>query len=155
MDVNYIEKIESKIRDFYSISKPVIEGTATPQQMEAFRQTCLNPLFTMMEQELESKLLSRNEILGYQHTIKFVCNSFEHMTASEKVASYTLLTNIGAVSRNEVREGFGFGIIEGLDTLMYSKNFAEVGKTDETSGGNENKEGEDDNAKSKGNQEGN
>ena len=142
MDINYIKKIESTIRDFYSISEPIVQGIATPQQIEAFHQLCLNPLFTMMEQEFEAKLLTKNEILGYNHTIKFVCSSFEHMTASEKVSAYTLLTNIGAVSRNEVREGFGFGMIEGLDTLMYSKNFAEVGKTDETSNNENNNEQE-------------
>ena len=150
MDINYIEKIESTIRDFYSISLPVIQGIATPQQMEAFHQLVLNPLFTMIEQELESKLLTQKEIIGFEHKIKFICNSFEHMTASEATAAYTLLTNTGAISRNELREGFGFERLEGLDTLMYSKNFAEVGKTDETSD-NKNKEGEEDNATNKGN----
>lgn len=146
MDINYIEKIEKTIRDFYSISAPVVEGIATPQQMEAFHQICLNPLFTMIEQELESKLLTKKEILGYQHQIKFICGSFEHMTATERVSAYTLLTNTGAISRNELREGFGFDRIEGLDTLMYSKNFAEVGKTEETSDKPKEEEGQDNNA---------
>lgn len=145
MDINYIEKIESTVRDFYSISLPVVQGIATPQQMEAFHQLVLNPLFTMIEQELESKLLTQKEIIGFEHKIKFICNSFEHMTASEATAAYTLLTNTGAISRNELREGFGFERLDGLDTLMYSKNFAEVGKTEETSS-TENKEGEEDNA---------
>ena len=146
MDINYIEKIESTIRDFYSISLPVVQGIATPQQMEAFHQLVLNPLFTMIEQELEAKFLTKKEILGFEHEIKFICNSFKHMTATEATAAYTLLTNTGAISRNELREGFGFERLEGLDTLMYSKNFAEVGKTDETSE-SKNKEGEEENAK--------
>lgn len=150
MDVQYIEKIESTIRDFYSISLPVVQGIATPQQMEAFHQLVLHPLFTMIEQEFEAKFLTQKQILGFEHKITFVCNSFKHMTASEATAAYTLLTNTGAISRNELREGFGFERLEGLDTLMYSKNFAEVGKTDETSE-TENKEGEEDNVTSKGN----
>lgn len=141
MDVNYIDKIESTIREFYSVNKAIIDGSATPQQIEAFHQICLNPIFTMIEQELESKLLTKKEILGFQHQIRFICGSFAHMTASERVSAYTLLTNQGAISRNELREGFGFKRLEGLDTLMYSKNFAEVGKTDETTN-NENKEEE-------------
>ena len=152
MDINYIEKIESTIRDFYSISLPVVQGIATPQQMEAFHQIVLNPIFTMIEQELESKLLTQKEILGFEHKIKFICNSFEHMTASEATSAYTLLTNTGSISRNELREGFGFERREGLDTLMYSKNFAEVGKTDETSNKNsDDKEGGEDNNEGQGN----
>ena len=144
MDVNYIEKIESSIREFYSINKPIIDGSATPQQIEAFHQLTLNPLFTMIEQELEAKLLTQKEILGFEHSIKFICGSFAHMTANERVSAFTLLTNTGAVSRNELREGFGFARLDGLDSLMYSKNFAEVGKTEETSSNsdNSNKEGE-------------
>ena len=148
MDINYIEKIESTIRDFFSISLPVVQGIATPQQMEAFHQVVLNPLFTMIEQELEYKLLTQKEIIGFGHEIKFICNSFKHMTASEATAAYTLLTNTGSISRNELREGFGYERIDGLDTLMYSKNFAEVGKTDETSNkdNEETQEGENGNA---------
>ena len=147
MDINYIEKIEKTLKDFYSMSAPVIEGIATPQQMEAFHKICMHPLFTMIEQELESKLLTKNQILGYQHKITFICDSFEHMTASEKVSAFTLLTNTGAISRNELREGFGYSRLEGLDNLMYSKNFAEVGKTDETSQGKSDEKEEDENAK--------
>ena len=133
MDINYIEKIESTIRDFYYINKAIIDGSATPEQIESFHQLTLHPIFVMIEQELESKLLSKKEILGFKHEIKFVCGSFEHMTSNERVSAFTLLTNTGAVSRNELREGFGFDRLENLDDLMYSKNFAEVGKTDETS----------------------
>lgn len=149
MDVNYITKIESSIMEFYSINKAIIDGSATPQQIEAFHQLTLNPLFTMIEQELEAKLLTQKEILGFEHSIKFICGSFEHMTASERVSAFTLLTNTGAVSRNELREGFGFARLDGLDSLMYSKNFAEVGKTEETSNNknNSNKEGEESDAK--------
>ena len=150
MDINYIEKIESTIRDFFSISLPIVQGVATPQQMEAFHQLVLHPLFTMIEQEFESKLLTKKQIIGFNHQIKFVCNTFEHMTASEATSAYTLLTNTGAISRNELREGFGFERIEGLDTLMYSKNFAEVGKTDETTN-IDNDEGGQDNATGEGN----
>lgn len=133
MDVNYIEKIESTVKEFYYINKAIIDGSATPQQIESFHQLTLNPIFTMIEQELESKLLSQKQILGFGHKIKFVCSNFAHMTSTERVSAFTLLTNTGAVSRNELREGFGFSRLEGLDSLMYSKNFAEVGKTEETS----------------------
>lgn len=148
MDVNYITKIESSIMEFYSINKAIIDGSATPQQIEAFHQLTLHPLFTMIEQELEAKLLTPKEISGFEHSIKFICGSFEHMTASERVSAFTLLTNTGAVSRNELREGFGFARLDGLDSLMYSKNFAEVGKTEETSNNknNSNKEGEESDA---------
>ena len=147
MDINYIEKIESTVRDFYSISLPIVQGIATPEQREAFHQLVLLPIFTMIEQELELKLLTDKQILGFNHRIKFICNSFEHMTASEATSAYTLLTNTGSISRNELREGFGFERKDGLDNLMYSKNFAEVGKTNETSNNNDDKkEGEEEDA---------
>lgn len=132
MDVNYIDKIESTILKFYSTHSAVIEGTATTEQMQSFHKVCLDPIFRMIEQELESKFLSKKEILGWGHKITFVCNNFEHMTPSEKVSAFTLLTNIGVITGNELRQGFGFARVDGLDTYMYSKNFAQTGMTDET-----------------------
>lgn len=145
MDVNYINKIESTILKFYSIHSAVIEGSATPEQFESFHKVCLEPMFTMIEQELESKFLTKKEIQGFGHKIKFVCNNFEHMTPTEKVSAFTLLTNIGVITGNELRQGFGFSRVEGLDTYMYSKNFAQTGKTEETSTQEENSQEEEPN----------
>ena len=137
MDVNYIKVIESTITRFYSANSAVIEGNATPEQLETFHKICLVPIFTMMQQEFEAKFLTKKQIVGFNHKITFVCNTFEHMTATEKVSAYTLLTNTGVVSGNELRRGFGFDRVEGLDTYMYSKNYAQVGKTDETTDNND------------------
>lgn len=138
MDVNYIDKIESTILKFYNTHSSIIDGTANTEQMETFHKVCLQPLYTMIEQELEAKFLTKKEILGFGHQIRFVCNNFEHMTPTEKVSSFTLLTNLGVITGNELRQGFGFSRVEGLDTYMYSKNFAETGKTSETSSNNDN-----------------
>lgn len=133
MDVNYISRIESTALMFFNISSKILTGEATIAEVESFHKLCLEPIYSMIESELESKFLTKKEILGFGHRIRFVCNNFEHMSPSEKTSAYTLLTNTGVITGNELREGFGFNRIEGLDNFMYSKNFAQVGKTDETS----------------------
>ena len=140
MDINYIDKIESSITRFYGLSTKLLEGTATQAELQTFHKVVLEPIFTMMEQEMESKLLTKKQILGFKHRIVFECSNFEHMTPTEKNAAWTLLTNLGVVTGNEVRNGYGFSRVKGLDTYKYSKNFAEVGKTDETSDTNKDEE---------------
>lgn len=151
MDVNYIDKIESSISKFFHISPEVLNGTATTEQMETFHKICLEPIYSMIEAEFEAKFLTQHEVQGYNHRICFVCNNFEHITPSEKTSAFTLLTNVGVITGNELREAYGFERVAELDTIMYSKNFAELGKTDET-GNNKNVENNVDNSEEVNNQ---
>ena len=93
----------------------------------------LQPKFTAIEQELNRKLTTQKQNASWDRKFVFKCSSFEHMQPSEKKDAFTLLANIGGITVNEIREGYGLSRVEGGDVLMYSKNYAAVGQTNETS----------------------
>lgn len=135
LDSNIIKKDIDEIDSYFGINEEILQGKADEKILKAYHKLTLEPIFTAIEKEMNSKLLSSKQIIGWENKFKFVCNEFEHMTTSEKKEVFTLLTNIGAVTLNEIRQAFGYDRIEGQegDALMYSKNFAEKGKTEETS----------------------
>ena len=134
LDINGIANIDEKAYDYYGISKKILQSNATPEEWESFHKGTLKPLYQMIEGELNKKLLTEKEIKGFGHRFVFLCDNFDHMSASEKTSSFTMLTNLGVVTVNEVRSAYGFSLVEGElgNSFMYSKNFAKVGETDDT-----------------------
>lgn len=132
MDVAYITKIENTMNKYFGISEKIMDGTASKEELETFHKMYMKPLYCMIEQELESKLLNDKAMSGYDRKIRFVTSQFDHMTNSEKTSALTLMSNLGAITINEIRSEYGLPRVEAGDVFIYSKNFAEVGQTDET-----------------------
>lgn len=144
MDSSSVQKCEEEIFDYFGMNRKILNGTATPQEIESFHKLELQPKFTAIEQELNRKLTTQKENASWDRKFEFKCSSFEHMQPTEKKDAFTLLSNIGGITINEIREGYGLSRVEGGDVLMYSKNFAAVGATKETSKIDSNKDKETD-----------
>ena len=125
IDNKYTNDIESSIYKFFGVNEKLINSSASPQEIQSFYKLRLKPLFCMIEAELNRKLITLREV-GFNHKFSFVGESLEHLSAQEKNATITLLTNLGCLTRNEIREAYGFAAIPGGDVLVYSKNFEEV-----------------------------
>lgn len=130
IDRNYLNMTKQDIYEYFGVNEKLVNGSATPQEIQAFHQLTIRPLLSMIESELNRKLITDRE-LGFNHHFLFTGDNLSHMSPNDKNSTVTLLSNLGCLTRNEIREGYGYFPVPGGDVLVYSKNFAEVEETEE------------------------
>lgn len=131
IDEKYIEVSKKDIYEYFGVNQKLIEGSARPQELQSFYQITIKPILSMIEGELNRKLISERE-LGFDHKFLFVGDNLDHMSPNDKNSTVTLLSNLGCLTRNEIREAYGYFPVPGGDVLVYSKNFAEVNEEKDT-----------------------
>lgn len=130
IDRNYLNMTKEDIFQYFGVNEKLIGGVASPQEIQAFHYLTIKPILSMIESELNRKLISMRE-LGFNHHFLFIGDNLQHLSPSDKNSTVTLLSNLGCLTRNEIREGYGYFPIPGGDVLVYSKNFAEVKETED------------------------
>jgi HK97 family phage portal protein len=136
IDRNYLTMTKQDIYEYFGVNEKLINGSASPQEIHAFNLLTIKPLLSMIEAELNRKLVTDRE-RGFNHHFLFVGDNLSHMSPTDKNSTVTMLSNLGCLTRNEIREGYGYFPIPGGDVLVYSKNFAEVGEKKDTNEDNE------------------
>ena len=131
IDRNYLNMTKEDIFQYYGVNEKLIGGIASPQEIQAFYSLTIKPLLSMIESELNRKLISKRE-LGFNHHFLFIGDNLQHLSPTDKNSTVTILTNLGCLTRNEIREAYGYFPVPGGDVLVYSKNFAEVGEQKDT-----------------------
>lgn len=130
-DIKLIEKdtlefLDSLILRHYKVSLPILTGDFTKQQYEAFFQICIEPLCKEFSEAFTKTLLTKREI-EFGNEIIFYTNKLIFMTMSEQLEAANLLTTIGAATKNEIRDIFGYGPLadakEG-NKIVQSLNYA-------------------------------
>lgn len=139
IDAEYLTIIKKSLCEYFGVNEALMDSSASPEQIQAFFQLRLKPVFTMIEQELNCKLITDRE-RSFGHKFNFVGDNLNHLSASDKNATVTMLTNLGCLTRNEIRQIYGWGKIPGGDVLVYSKNFEEVKNTKEKDESESNKQ---------------
>ena len=95
------------------------------QAMLEFLTNCIGPRIESIETELNRKLLLPSEqTIGYHFA--FDTNSMLRLSKNEQASYFATLSNIGALSINEIRDELGYPAIEGGDTPRIPLNTANV-----------------------------
>jgi HK97 family phage portal protein len=97
----------------------------TYTQLRAYVDSCLAHYAALISGEIERKLLAPGERLHFD---------FRHMlrgSLDQVVAAARQAIDAGVMTQNEARALLGLPRIDGGDELIYSKNYAPGGETDE------------------------
>ena len=132
IDKDTLDFLDKKILRNYGVSQNILDGTATAEEKRAFYETTLEPLITSLNQAFTNCLFSDYE-LARGNEIVFYYNKAETMTNEQKIEQITIMSNVGAITRNEIRELLGYPPMEtdAGNEYIYSLNYGEVSKQNE------------------------
>lgn len=127
-DVKTIRRqFDDEIADILGIPAVVLHGdmATLDSSQKALVIYCMQPLFKKVEDELNAKLLSKDE---YEKGTFITIVGLSHINIIECASNIDKLIASGTFNRNEVRNEFGFDDIEDGDKFIMTKNYVEYGK---------------------------
>ena len=101
-----IDSAEKEILQYFGVSKALISGDYTPEQMMAFQESVIAPIANQIGQALTTGLLSKIKInLGHQ--IRVNNNVLQYASVSSKIDLVSKLVTNGVISINDARALLG------------------------------------------------
>lgn len=120
-----IDKYISLILQFYGVSKHVVDGSASFEEMEIFFSSRIVPIMERFIEEANYKIFDSNS-LTRGHRIEYYRNPFEYVPIDKAID--IAYKSIQDTTTNERRRMiYKLAPIEDGDKVMYNKNFEEVG----------------------------
>lgn len=145
VDDNTLKWMDSVILRTWRVPLSILTGDYTPQQYEAFYQSCLEPLIISISQAFTKRMFTQRQ-LSYGNEIKLYPKELIFMTVDQTIEMIKELSPTGALFENEKRAALGLRPLPELEGQRYiSLNWIEADKSAEYQLGRETNEGEEDN----------
>lgn len=131
--INYTGKIISheemkEIRDYvyryFGVNDRILTSDFTSDQWQPVYEGVIAPELNKMSQAYTIKSFTDTE-LNYMNRIVPSVNLITFLSPQQKISMVKLALDGALYTRNEIRQWFGDGPVEGGDTFQYSKNFTE------------------------------
>lgn len=106
VDEPTLEFIDSKILRTWRVPLAILKGDYTPEQYEAFYQTCLEPIIISISQAFTKKLFTQRQ-LSFGNEIKLYPKELIFMTMDQTLRMIEALSPTGALYENEKRTALG------------------------------------------------
>ena len=125
VDKDTLEFIDNRILRHWGCSLPVLNGTANPEQKQAFYEKAIEPRVISLAQAMTKVLFTSlefsngNRISAYPSDITF-------MTMEQKLSFSQFMGDRGALTNNQLLNIFGIAPYEGGDVRYMSLNYCDV-----------------------------
>lgn len=140
VDEGTLKFIDEKILRYFGIPLPILLGTFTKEEYEAFFQKTLEGLIAAFSQAFTKKLLTERE-QAFGNKIEFYPEQLIFMSTSQKIDMINLLSPTGALFENEKRTILGLMPLPELTGKRYmSLNWIDADKAAQYQVGKENVE---------------
>lgn len=106
IDKPTLEFVDSKILRTWRVPLCILQGDYTPQQYEAFYQSCLEPIIISMSQAFTKKIFTQRQI-SFGNQIMLYPEALVFMTMDQKLRMIENLSPTGGLFENEKRAIFG------------------------------------------------
>ena len=127
VDEKTLEFIDKKILRTFGVSIPIVDGTYTPEEYEAFYQKTLEPIVKSMGQAFTKGLFTNRETLGFNNKIVFYVKELIFLSTGQKLELANFLGARGSCYENEYRGWFGLRPMpELVGKRMMSLNYIDV-----------------------------
>lgn len=129
VDETTLRFIDEKILRHFGVPLHILTGAYNKSEYEAFYQKTIEPLVVSLSQAFTKTLFTNRESSSFGHEIIFYTDKANFMSTAEKITYYTLLSNVGAITPNEIRAGMGMPPVEDEkvgNALVMSKNFGDA-----------------------------
>ena len=122
VDSATLDFIQNKILRWYGVSLPVLNGTATDDEQQAFYNKTIEPIVIEMNQAYTKTLFTPTE-QSYGNAVNFYSFNLETMSVPNKLAIIDGLGDRGALTDNQLLALFGYEPFEGGDVRHMSLNY--------------------------------
>lgn len=119
VDAATLEFIDKKILRGFGSSLPVLNGTATKEEHEAFHQRACEHIVIQLGQEFTRVLCTETEDFSSGHKIQFFSKELQFYSIDQKINMINLLAPTGAMYENEKRVALGLWPLEELKGKRY------------------------------------
>lgn len=148
LDNTVLEFIDKKIARNWGVSRAIMDGDFTAEQLQAFYQKAIEHIVKSWGQAFTKGLFSKRQASGYKNEIRFLTMELYFMNTAQKLEMVKELSPSGTILENEKRIMFGMRPLPELNGVrMVSLNFinakdASKYQVGENNGSNESKESE-------------
>ncbi|MCH5352958.1 MAG: phage portal protein [Acutalibacter sp.] len=107
-----LEFVRREIYDYFGVNEEIVQNKADADKMDAFYRGELAPFYMQLAQGLENAIFTERE-RGHGNEIICELDRIQFETIEKRVSAAQFLTNISALSLDQVLEIFGFPPIGG------------------------------------------
>ena len=107
-----LEFVRREIYDYFGVNEEVVQNKADAEKMDAFYRGQLAPFYMQLAQGLTNALFTERE-QSFGNEILCELDRIQFETLDKRVSAAQYLTNIGALSLDQVLDIFGFPPIGG------------------------------------------
>ena len=117
IDAEQMKQIRENVFNYFGVSEAVLQNSAKNEELEGFFDGAIEPFAIQFSEALTKMLFSERERAQGSYLIANA-NRLQYMSTSQKVQMAQQLLDRGVMSRNEARELFNYGTIEGGDEFF-------------------------------------
>ena len=124
LDNAVLEFIDKKIARNWGVSRAILDGDFTAEQLQAFYQKAIEHIVKSLGQAFTKGLFSKRQTNGFNNEIRFLTKELYFMTTTQKIELVKELAPSGTIYENEKRMMFGMRPSAELNGVrMVSLNF--------------------------------
>lgn len=135
----HVEELRMNIYRYFGTSDNIILSKAKADEREAFYESKIETFLLALSLELTNKVYTERE-RGFGNEILFESNRMSYMSMKEKLA-LVVMVDRGAMTPNEWRQALNLAPLDGGDTRVIRKEYAEAEKLNEIQGVSDDNEG--------------
>jgi HK97 family phage portal protein len=117
VDAEQMRQIRENVFNYFGVSEAVLQNSAKNEELEGFFDGAIEPFAIQFSEAMTKMLFSERERAQGSYLIANA-NRLQYMSTSQKVQMAQQLLDRGVMSRNEARELFNYGTIEGGDEFF-------------------------------------
>ena len=117
IDSEQMKQIRENVFNYFGVSEAVLQNSAKNEELEGFFDGAIEPFAIQFSEAMTKMLFSERERAQGSYLIANA-NRLQYMSTSQKVQMAQQLLDRGVMSRNEARELFNYGTIEGGDAFF-------------------------------------
>jgi hypothetical protein len=125
IDKDTAEFLQSKVLNYYGVSLPILAGTFTDEEYQAFYEKTLEPLIISLGQAF-SKCLFTSRELETGNEIAFYPQKLLFTNIKNKIAAADILGGRGALTNNMLLDLFGYPPYAEGNVRLQSLNYVDV-----------------------------
>ena len=107
-----LEFVRREIYDYFGVNEDIVQNKADADKMDAFYRGELSPFYMQLAQGIANAIFTERE-RGHGNEIICELDRIQFETLDKRVSAAQFLTNIGAVTLDQVLDIFGFPPIGG------------------------------------------
>lgn len=117
-----VKEIRDNLLRYWRISDDVLMSRATPEQIQTFLESVIEPILMQMSQAFTATCFTPTE-RAHGNRIIFMADTMVYMSLNSKTSLVQSTSPLGIFTKNEYRAMFGYPPIEGGDEPLVSLNY--------------------------------